>query len=252
MLTTERYDFILSLLKKQGFVKVQELVEQLGASESTIRRDLAQLEEMKSLKRVHGGAALIQRKGLEPTAFEKQNKAKKEKQIIAERAASIVEEGDCIYLDAGSTVSAMIPYLKSKNVTVLTNGLMHLPTLMDYGIRTVLVGGNIKFSTQAVAGSTAVQFLADYRFDKCFMGMNGIHLDLGFTTPDPDEALLKRMAMSLSDEAYVLADSSKLNQVTFAKVANITDAIIITNRNHKDPAIVPFEDNPKVKVVTIE
>ncbi|MBO0998935.1 DeoR/GlpR transcriptional regulator [Bacillus sp. SD075] len=250
MLTTERHQFILSILKEQGTVKLQELVDQLQASESTIRRDLVQLEEMKLLKRVHGGASLLQRKGLEPTTMEKQNKARAEKQLIAKLAASFIEKNDCIYLDAGTTTAEMIPYLKDKNITVLTNGLMHIPKLIELEIKTVLVGGTIKFSTNAVIGSSAVQFLDEYRFDKCFLGMNGIHQDLGFTTPDPEEALLKKMALRLSNETYVLADSSKLNEATFAKVADVSDAIIITDSNDEE-VVAQLHKNPKVKVVTI-
>lgn len=114
MLTTERHQIILSILKEQGTIKLQELVDQFQASESTIRRDLVQLEEMKLLKRVHGGASLLQRKGLEPTTMEKQNKAKAEKQLIAKLASSFIEKNDCIYLDAGTTTAEMIPFLKDK------------------------------------------------------------------------------------------------------------------------------------------
>ncbi|MGE8018458.1 DeoR/GlpR family DNA-binding transcription regulator [Peribacillus frigoritolerans] len=250
MLTTERHQFILSILKEQGTVKLQELVDQLQASESTIRRDLVQLEEMKLLKRVHGGASLLQRKGLEPTTMEKQYKARAEKQLIAKLAASFIEKNDCIYLDAGTTTAEMIPYLKDRNITVLTNGLMHIPKLIELEIKTVLVGGMIKFSTNAIIGSNAVQFLNEYRFDKCFLGMNGIHQELGFTTPDPEEALLKKMALRLSNETYVLADSSKLNEATFAKVADVSDAIILTDSNDEE-AVAHLQKNPKVKVVTI-
>lgn len=251
LLTTERHAFIQSLLKKQGTVKLQEIVDQLQVSESTIRRDLVQLEEMKVLKRVHGGASLLQRKGLEPTTYENQTKSIAEKQAIAKVASSFIENNDCIYLDAGTTVSEMIPYLKDKNVTVLTNGLMHIPKLIQLEIKTVLVGGSIKFSTNAIVGGTAVQFLNEYRMDKCFLGMNGIHPELGLTTPDPDEALLKKTAIRLSSASYVLVDSTKLNEATFAKVADVNDAIIITDNNDEE-AISQLKKNPKVKVVTVK
>lgn len=250
LLTTERHEFILSLLKEQGTIKLQDLVDQLEASESTIRRDLVQLEELKFLKRVHGGAALLQRKGIEPTSSEKQNKAIAEKQRIAKLGSTFIENGDCIYLDAGTTISEMIPHLKDKNITVLTNGLLHIQKLIELEIKTVLVGGAIKFSTNAVIGSTALQFLSEYRFDKCFLGMNGIHPELGFTTPDPEEALIKKMALKLSNQKYVLADSSKLNEATFAKVADVSDAILLTDNNDEE-AIEHLLKNPKIKVVTV-
>lgn len=229
---------------------MQELVDYLQASESTIRRDLVQLEELKLLKRVHGGAALLQRKGMEPTTLEKQNKALSEKKLLAELGSTFIENDDCIYLDAGTTISELIPYLKDKNVTVLTNGLMHIQKLMELEIKTVIVGGTIKASTNAVVGSTAVDFLSDYRFDKCFLGINGIHPELGLTTPDPEEALLKKTAIRLSNQSYVLADSSKLNEVTFAKVADVSEVILLTDSNN-EAAVEQLLKNPKIKVVTI-
>ncbi|MFJ7636838.1 DeoR/GlpR family DNA-binding transcription regulator [Peribacillus sp. NPDC097264] len=250
MLTTERHDVILTLIKKKGIIKMQELVDHLQASESTIRRDLVQLEELKLLKRVHGGAALLQRKGMEPTTLEKQNKALSEKKLLAELGSTFIENDDCIYLDAGTTISELIPYLKDKNVTVLTNGLMHIQKLMELEIKTVIVGGTIKASTNAVVGSTAVDFLSDYRFDKCFLGINGIHPELGLTTPDPEEALLKKTAIRLSNQSYVLADSSKLNEVTFAKVADVSEVILLTDNNN-EAAVEQLLKNPKIKVVTI-
>ncbi|WP_371261464.1 DeoR/GlpR family DNA-binding transcription regulator [Bacillus sp. OV322] len=249
LLTAERHQEIMALLKMNGTVKLQELVDHLQTSESTIRRDLSQLEEMKLLKRVHGGASLLQRKGLEPSIHEKQNKFTAEKLKIGQLASSFVEEGDCIYLDAGTTVMEMIPFLKSKNVTVLTNGVMHIQLLMENKIKSLITGGEIKVSTSAVVGSTAVNFISQFRFDKCFLGINGIHPELGFTTPDPDEALLKKMAISVSNEVYILADSTKLNESTFAKVADIHEAMVITDENDAE-ALAELRKNPKAKVVT--
>lgn len=249
MLTEERQQMIMSLLKQQGTVKLQELVEHLQASESTIRRDLSQLEELTLLKRVHGGAALLQRKGLEPTVLEKKNKKVAEKQRIAKIASTFIENGDCIYLDAGTTTMEMIPFLKDRNVIVLTNGLMHISKLMEAGIKTLLVGGQIKVSTNATVGSTAIEFLKNYRFDKCFLGMNGVHPELGFTTPDPDEAVLKKTALQLSLESYVLTDSTKLNEATFTRVADLSAATLITD-DLDESALQTIRQHPNAKVVT--
>ncbi|WP_409298575.1 DeoR/GlpR family DNA-binding transcription regulator [Peribacillus sp. SCS-26] len=249
MLADERYLKILSLLKDQGTIKMTELSVITGASEATIRRDLAVLEKKKLLKRVHGGAALLMRMGFEPAVDEKANKFMKEKQKIAEKAASYIVNQDCIYLDAGTTTAEIIPYLKGKNVTVLTNGIMHIPILAAAGIPAMIVGGTVKSTTNAIIGSAAVQFLSQYRFDKCFLGMNGVHPELGYTTPDPEEALLKKTALQLSTEAFVLADSSKLNETAFAKAADISQALLITD-SADEPALEPFLRNPKIKAVT--
>ncbi|KYQ86358.1 MULTISPECIES: DeoR/GlpR family DNA-binding transcription regulator [Thermoactinomyces] len=227
-LTPQRHQFILSLLKRQGIVKVQELVHLTGASESTIRRDLDQLQQQHLLKRVHGGAALLQNKGLEMPIQEKAIRHTREKKEIALFAGSFVDQGACIYLDAGSTTLEMIPPLAGKQVTVVTNGMTHLERLVEYDIEAYVLGGKMKPSTKALIGAMALEGIERYRFDQCFLGTNGIHPDFGYTTPDPEEACLKQKALQLSSQAFVLADPSKLSEVSFAKFADLEEASLIT------------------------
>jgi DeoR family fructose operon transcriptional repressor len=249
LLTPERHQHILQLLKERGIVKIQELVELTNTSESTIRRDLSQLEEQKFLKRIHGGASRLQGKLQEASMNEKSSKNPHEKRLIAQYAASLVDEGDCLYLDAGSTVKEMIDFLPNKNIVVVTNGFMHLTPLLDKGITTYLIGGFVKQTTNAIIGRGALSSLENYRFDKCFMGVNGIHPDFGFTTPDQEEAVIKQKAIALSREAYVLADDSKFSEIAFAKIGEIKEAIIITNAIDEDSKD-QYQGKTTIKVVT--
>lgn len=229
MLTPERHRLILETLKERNTIKIQELVELTNSSESTIRRDLSQLEEEKFLKRIHGGASRLQGKLLEPSMDEKSTKNLHEKQKIAQYAASLIEDGDSIFLDAGSSVMEIIPYLNAKDIVVVTNGIMHIGPLLEKKVNTYLIGGQIKQTTKAIIGRGAILSLEQYRFDKCFMGVNGIHSQYGYTTPDQEEALIKKTAMNLSREAYVLADDSKFSEISFAKIADLSEATIISN-----------------------
>lgn len=229
MLTPERHRIILQLLMEKSIVKIQEIMELTNSSESTIRRDLSLLEEQRFLKRIHGGASRLQGKLQEPSMVEKSTKNLQEKRQIAKYAASLVEEGDCIYLDAGSTVFEMIDFLHIKDIVVVTNGLMHVQALITKGIPIFTLGGYVKPKTNAFVGRGALASLELYRFDKSFMGVNGIHPQFGFTTPDQEEALVKEKAISLAREAIVLADSSKFSEVSFAKISDIHKAAIITN-----------------------
>jgi DeoR family fructose operon transcriptional repressor len=229
MLTPERHRIILQLLKEKNVVEIQDIMELTNTSESTIRRDLSQLEDQKFLKRIHGGASRLQGKLQEPSMIEKSSKNLQEKRMIAQYAASLVEEGDCIYLDAGSTVIEMIEFLPSKDIVVVTNGLTHLTPLLRKGIPTYLIGGLAKPNTNAFIGRGALAGLDLYRFDKCFMGVNGIHPQFGFTTPDQEEAMVKQKAISLSREAFVLTDNTKFAEISFAKIIDIHEASIITN-----------------------
>jgi DeoR family transcriptional regulator, fructose operon transcriptional repressor len=249
MLTPERHRIILQLLKEKSVVKIQELMELTDTSESTIRRDLSQLEEQRFLKRIHGGASRLQGKLQEPSMVEKSSKNLQEKRIIAKYAASLVEDGDCIYLDAGSTVTEMIEFLPTKDIAVVTNGLMHLSPLLNRGIPTYLIGGFAKPKTNAFIGRGALAGLEIYRFDKCFMGVNGIHPHFGYTTPDQEEALVKEKAISLSREAYILADSTKFAEIAFAKITDIQNASIITNELDDDVKD-QYLNRTSIKVVT--
>ncbi|WP_028783661.1 DeoR/GlpR family DNA-binding transcription regulator [Thalassobacillus devorans] len=248
MLTPERHQTILKLLQDKKTVKMKELVEAANASESTIRRDLSYLEEQRKLRRVHGGASIKSAASEELSLQEKKTVHLAEKQAIAKYAASLVRDGDSIFLDAGSTTYEMIPYLSQKNVLVVTNGLSLLETLTGYDIETYVVGGRIKRKTRAVIGAHAVESLKHYRFDKSFLGINGVHPKEGFTTPDPEEAVVKKTALQLSGETFILADSSKFNEITFAKVADIREAGIISDA--PDDILPIFKELTEVKVVT--
>ncbi|MDM5199117.1 DeoR/GlpR family DNA-binding transcription regulator [Fictibacillus enclensis] len=248
MLFSQRQEIILSLFDHQKVVTLEELVQETGSSESTIRRDLDRLEKAKKLKRIHGGASRIEDKAEEPSLAEKTLRNVEEKQNIGQYAASLVQEHECIYLDAGTTTMQMIPHLNLENLIVVTNGIQLVEPLVEKGIPTYLVGGLIKPKTGAMIGSGAIKSLENYRFDKCFIGINGIHEDWGYTTPDPEESILKQKVLELSQEKYVLADPSKFGKSSFSKVALLEEAFIITVKS-KNVQLASFEKKTLVKAV---
>ncbi|MGY3750104.1 DeoR/GlpR family DNA-binding transcription regulator [Vagococcus acidifermentans] len=250
MLTEERQQYILQLLQQKNIVKLNELVKLLDTSESTIRRDLQELEDKGLLERIHGGAKKIRNLTFEPSMTEKSTKHAVEKKMIVEHAASLVAEGDVIYLDAGSTTLEMVAHLPvNQNIKVVTNSVKHAVALIDRQIQTIILGGNIKLSTHASLGFSSMQQLQTFRFDKAFMGMNGADLQSGFTTPDPEEAALKRVAIEHSEQAFVLIDHSKFGQTTFAFVAPLEAAVIVTNRI-PDNLRAPFQEKTNLLEVT--
>ena len=128
---------------------------------------------------------------LEPNLADKRGTNLKEKQEIARLAALEIEDNECIFIDAGSTTLEMIPYIDAQNIIVVTSGLTHVEELIKHGIRTFILGGEIKSTTYATVGASALETLKSYRFDKVFLGMNGIDLKYGLTTPDEQEAIIK-------------------------------------------------------------
>ncbi|ARJ51236.1 DeoR/GlpR family DNA-binding transcription regulator [Staphylococcus lutrae] len=233
MLTEKRHALILSALEQHQFLSLQHLIEYTGCSASTVRRDLSKLQDDGKLTRVHGGAKLVH-DHRELELHEKRTQHIEEKIEIAKRAAQLVNEGDCIYLDAGSTTLEMIPFLKAQDLTVVTNGLSHVDALLKHGITTKLIGGDVKANTLAIVGSRAVAFLQQYRFNKAFLGVNGIDCEAGLTTPDEREAVIKETATKNAQQTYVLADQSKFNHQYLAAIHLPDIPIVITSENARE------------------
>lgn len=232
MLQNERQREILHQLKIRQAVKVKELARDLGISESTIRRDINELDQMGKLKKVFGGAVSAERDlsfGTTDVALRTLINVE-EKEKIAGYAAALVQEEDFVFLDAGTTTERMIDYLKAKSATYVTNGITHAGKLIQRGFSVYLIGGLLRPSTEAAVGTAAVDAICQYNFSKCFVGANGIDLERGFTTPDVSEAAVKTAVMKQSAESYVLADHTKFERISSVTFAALEDACIITDR----------------------
>jgi DeoR family fructose operon transcriptional repressor len=228
LLTEQRHKIILDELKQKGIIKINYLVNILNTSESTIRRDLNYLESINAVKRIHGGAAIPKGRLIEPSYSEKEIQNVQEKKKIAQFASSCIEDGDCIYLDSGTSTFEMIQYINNKKIIIVTNGLKHINAIIENNINGYILGGKVKNNTKAVIGIDALKCMVKFRFDKCFLGINGIHPEYGFTTPDSEEAILKKNAIEHSRQSYILADESKFGEVSFVKVADLEMSDIIT------------------------
>lgn len=247
MLSEERFAEILKILQKKKAVTVAELTTLLNTSESTIRRDLNALHEMGKLKKVHGGATLLDRSfaAFEEDVSTKSTMNVEQKERIARYAASTINDEDFVYIDAGTTTEKMIEFLPNTRATFVTNGIVHAKKLISRGLRAFIIGGQLKLSTEAVIGAEAVNNLKKYNFTKCFMGTNGISVEAGFSTPDIEEALIKTEAMNRSFVSFVLADSSKFGMVSSVTYADLSQACIVTDS-------VPdtkYHDNAVIKEV---
>ena len=221
MLAEERFNLILELLRRQRTATVQELCEALNASESTIRRDLTELDRLGRLTKVHGGATLPDSRFLaeEPTMEAKQAQAVPQKRAIAAAAAALITAEDFVFVD----------------------GVAHARTLVQKGCKVFLPGGLLRPQTEAIVGAAALTSLRQYRFTKAFMGANGVSLDAGFTTPDPEEAVVKAAVVEHARETWFLVDDAKFAQVCPAVIADLHSGVILTNRC----------PNPKYKQFTL-
>lgn len=232
MLTEERYSIILDTLGHKRSVDLAELCTLLGASESTVRRDLAVLADNGMLVKVRGGAMALGESfsSFEHNVEEKSNMFVEEKIAIAKYAASLIEDGDFVFLDAGTTTGNMIDHIPSKSVTFVTNAFINAKRLAQRGYKVLILPGEVKPTTEAIVGAEAVIALTGYNFTKCFMGVNGISLRGGFSTPDMSEAAVKSSAIARSKEVYVLGDHSKFGKITSSKFAELKKGQIITDK----------------------
>ena len=233
MLSEERYSMIINFLEDKKAVTVGELAEWLGTSESTVRRDLNALHDMGRLNKVHGGATAVEEK-IKATEEDVQSKSLKnveEKKLLARYAATLVNDDDVVYVDAGTTTLMFVDAL-SPNTRALfvTNGIVHAKKLIQKGLKAYIIGGQIKLSTEAVIGAEAINSLRKYNFTKCFMGTNGISVESGLTTPDLEEALVKKEACSHSYITYVLADHTKFKAVSAITFASLGRCCVITDK----------------------
>lgn len=233
MLKKQRQEAILKYLDENRYAKVDELAEVCRTSEITIRRDINELHELGQLRKVYGGAEAINLIKKDQSIKHREVENLSTKQEIAKKASDLVKDGQIVYLDAGTSIHCMIPFLKDKDIQVFTHGVHHVEALTRLQIPTHLIGGQIKMDTLCAAGASTIDYMSQFRFDIAFLGVNAIDDKLGFMTPDINEAMVKKQIIARSQVSYILADASKFNLTSNVTFAN-SDVAIITNKKPKN------------------
>ncbi len=229
MLEIDRFEMILKQLNIHERISYTKLESLIDSSPSTIRRDVNKMHGKGLLVKIKGGIALKSKLNFDMKVSDRFKENVEEKREICEIASKLLKKNDFIYLDASTTCFYLIAHMANMDITVITNGLMHIDELIQNNIKTIIVGGEVKDSTKAIIGVEAIQSIEHYRFDKCFIGTNGVDLSAGYTTPESNEALLKRKVISLSQEKYIMADTSKFDITSNICFSNLEDCKIITN-----------------------
>ena len=220
-LAPQRREHIRLLVRESGIARVEDLRRELKVSVATVRRDLEVLEEEGLLRRVHGGAVSIESRLEEAVFDDKTNQFSIEKRAIAEKAYKLIGQEESLYLDGGSTTLCLARLLKERNdLTVVTNSLRAAAELADSGPRVILTGGELRRISQTMVGPLTSAVLEQVRVDKAFMGTMGFCLKNGLTTTDPNEAFVKSLVAEQATQVVLLADSSKAEKVSFARVSD--------------------------------
>jgi len=244
MLAAERRNRILDTLKVNNAITVTELCVLLEASEATIRRDLTLLETEGKLERTHGGALVGEtRLNMEDRFSQKETLLREEKKSIALLAYETLVDGDSIILDGGTTTLELAILIGKSDIrlTIVTNSTIVFKELVgNNNLELIMIGGKVKTNTLAAVGPLALDTLKHFNVEKAFIGTNGVSLDIGLTTSDLDEAMIKTAMIQAAKIRYLMVDHSKFNKVylnTFASLSMIdvlitdakTDKILLKN-----------------------
>ena len=255
MLAEQRQGHILELIWRNGAVRVADLVEDLGVSDMTMRRDRGVLAAAGLIQKVHGGATLVADSATyEPSFAAKSTLQQKEKRAIAAAAAELVEPGAAIAMSAGTTTYAVAgELLNVPGITVVTNSVQIADLLYQHGRsdQTVLLTGGVRTPSDAYVGPLAVHALATIHVDLVFMGVHGMTLETGFTTPNMLEAETDRALVDAGRHLVVVADHTKWGVVGISSIARLDEADTVITDSALDPAAAAvLEDTVRELVLT--
>ncbi|MEA2197874.1 MAG: hypothetical protein QOJ25_1925 [Solirubrobacteraceae bacterium] len=241
MLSDERRSLILDRLGTQGRVLAADLTAELDVSADTIRRDLRELDDAGLLRRVHGGA--LPRHGDASPFASRERRAPEAKASIARRAAEIVREGQVVVLDGGTTTlelaRALADDLRASVIT--TSPPIAIALAAHPGLEVTVVGGVLRPDALVTVGAAAVEALRLIRADVVFLGVCGLHPEIGVTTEDLEERHVKAAMIAGAAEVVALADHDKLGTAMPVVVAPITAVTqLVTDADADEAALAPY------------
>lgn len=252
MLAEKRKEVILQALENEGSVRTIELAQRLQVADETIRRDLELLASEKLIKRTHGGAVRIAADKTESSYDERRVRNIEEKRAVAREALRYIDSGDCIYLDASSTILQLAPLLGEKSVTVVTNSLLVATALSKLErVELILTGGTLHRQSYGFIGPAAIRALERYTIDKMFCSGNGVHPEYGLTEINEWQSCLKETAIQRSAFKCFLGDSSKpgtFSSYCFAPCESF-DVVVTTETANREMLDAIHQRGPEIVAI---
>ena len=228
----DRYKKILELCKEE--TSVNDLIAYFDVSPSTIRRDLVDLEDLGLITRSYGTVMVNPEQSVEASNEYKALYMAKEKDLIARYAASLVEDGDIVYIDSGTTTSSIIEYISAKNILIITNSLDCVEKSKARSFDLSVIGGNYKKRTNALVSTETIEAVRRMSYKIAFIAGNGVHPLNGFSCFDELDAEIKKGVIANAIKTYICIDSSKFNQLKKVRFCNLAGANVITDSRVKD------------------
>lgn len=243
MLTSQRKQYILNILQRDGQVVAKAVSQELGLSEDTIRRDLRELAQEGLLQRVHGGAL--------PASPALANFAKREeilldsKIAIGKAAAQMIRDGQMVILDGGTTATQIARHLpRQLQATIITHSPNIALELVEHpGVEVILIGGRLFKHSIVSVGAVAIEAISHIRADVFFMGVTGVHPQVGLSTGDLEEAYVKKALSESAAETYVLASQEKLGAASPYVITALSEVSgLIVEQRIPEEMLLPYSE----------
>ncbi len=243
MLSYERQEAILEYIRQHHSAKVSELSGIFYMSETSIRRDLHKLERAGLIHKTYGGAVLVQGENEVISLAARQQLEHEAKVTIARKAASLVGNGQVIFLDSGSTALAMVPFLGGlTNLSVITNGLKIAAALAEYPqFKVYVLGGLLNTRALSMRGTLTLQMLKGLYANRLFVSPRGVDSQGNVFCADEEEAAARRMMMELSDETILLCSQKKLGQRAAFRLCGLSEvSAVVCDETPQVDWLAPF------------
>ena len=243
MLTQQRKQFLIQQLQINGQIVAKDSAQALQVSEDTIRRDLRELAKQGLVQRVHGGALPIS-----PALGDFNTRLQiglEEKVLLAQAAISLIQTGQTVFLDGGTTTKQLVQQLPTDlTCTIVTHSPSIAVELVAYPqIEVILIGGKLFKHSIVTVGATALEAIHNLRVDLYFMGVTGVHPSYGLTTGDLEEATMKRAISQQAAETIVLASSEKIDKVSPYKIGSLSSvSALILSGASADSLLASYEN----------
>ncbi|MGE7842029.1 DeoR/GlpR family DNA-binding transcription regulator [Lysinibacillus sp. NPDC093712] len=252
MYTLERQQHILQYVRNNKVVKLVTLTKEFNVSMETIRRDIQLLVQEKKIEKFYGGVKYIE--PVEGLMDNRLTQQLTEKIAIAKTCASLVDDGDCIFIDSGTTTYQMTPFLLGKEkLTVVTNSLPVAFDLIGSNIEVMIIGGKIRHSEKSVTSNDFLFRFEHLNINKAFICASGVTLEKGISDFSLEEAMTRKQLINISQTVYVATDSSKFNKDVAIQVCLLdqVDKIITDNKLSKETLKQYTDAGIKLEIVEV-
>lgn len=250
MFPSERREKILEILEREEFIKLKQLQQTLDISMETLRRDIQQLDESARITKEYGGIRIKKEHNGESIINKRLNSNIELKENIAQKALEEINDGDCIFLDSGSTTLQIAKHLdKRSRLTIITNSIPVMLQAINYGHTIISIGGKVRASEQSI---TSYDFLFNFdklNIDKAFICCSGLSVEKGATDYNLEEVETRRKILEISNRKYLTTDHSKYNKVVTVKICDLEELDILITDNKMDASSIEQIKTKNIKVL---